>query len=104
MRTELPDSTALSLTEPDATPESQLDAVTDGDADAFDPATLRFVTRGVTHSEAAAVTAVLRGLLREESDRLRKTPSTGQSAWQRAQRSIRSPLTPGPGRWNNFPS
>ncbi|TFC78974.1 acyl-CoA carboxylase subunit epsilon [Cryobacterium cheniae] len=63
---------------------------------------LRFVTRGVTPTEAAAVSAVLHGLVREESDHLRQAPVRGQSAWQRSQRSIRVPLTPGPGRWRGF--
>ncbi|TFD29446.1 hypothetical protein E3T49_10285 [Cryobacterium cryoconiti] len=64
---------------------------------------LRFVTRGVTPTEAAAVSAVLHGLVREESDSLLLAPARGQSAWQRSQRAIRSPVTPGTGRWRGFP-
>ena len=68
-----------------------------------DPAEdLVFLTRGVTHREAAAVSAVLSGLLREESDSLRLAPVRGQSAWQVSQRGVRLPLTPGHGRWRGF--
>jgi hypothetical protein len=63
---------------------------------------LRFVTRGVTPTEAAAVSAVLHGLVREESDNLRLAPARGQSAWQRSQRGIRLPVTAGNGRWRGF--
>lgn len=72
------------------------------DAAAFDPSEVTFVTRGVTPTEAAAVTAVLRGLLREETDHMLSTPDRAPSAWQRSQRSIRTPLTPGSGRWRSF--
>ena len=68
----------------------------------FDPSEVIFITRGVTHTEASAVTAILRGLLREESDERRSAPSRGQSAWQLNQRSIRRPITPGPGHWRGF--
>lgn len=60
------------------------------------------MTRGVTDAEVSAVTAVLRAVLQEESDSLRLAPTRGQSAWQVSQRSIRRPLTPGPGRWRGF--
>ena len=63
---------------------------------------LRFVTRGVTPTEAAAVSAVLHGLVREETDNLRQAPVHRQSAWQRSQRDVRLPLTPGAGRWRGF--
>ena len=63
---------------------------------------LRFLTRGVSPTEAAAVSAVLHGLVREEGDNLRQAPVRGQSAWQRSQRSVRVALTPGAGRWRGF--
>ena len=63
---------------------------------------LRFVTRGVTSTEAAAVSAVLHGLVREESDNLHQAPARGQSAWHRSQRGVRVPLTPGRGHWRGF--
>jgi len=68
----------------------------------LDPAELVFVTEHVTPTEASAVTAVIRGLLQEESDGRRLAPEAGQSAWQVGQRAIRRPLTPGPGRWRSF--
>jgi len=68
----------------------------------FDPSELVFVTRGVTDTEASAVTAVLRGVLQEESAELRAAPERGQSAWQVSQRGIRLPMTPGQGRWRGF--
>ena len=69
---------------------------------AFDPAELRFVTRGVTDQEAAAVTAVLRALLREESDSLQAAPAAARSAWLDSQRAIRPVLARGDERWRGF--
>ncbi|WEO78117.1 acyl-CoA carboxylase subunit epsilon [Cryobacterium sp. SO2] len=68
----------------------------------FDPADLTFVTTGVTDQEAAAVTAVLRALLREESDSLRAAPVGPRSAWLDSQRAIRAPLARGDERWRGF--
>ena len=53
----------------------------------FDPSEIQFVTQRVSPTEVAAVTAVIRGLLQEESADLR-TPTHGQSAWQSSQRQI----------------
>jgi hypothetical protein len=74
----------------------------ESDTSAFNPADITFVTRGVTHTEAAAVTAVLRGLLREESQDLQNEPDRARSGWALSQRSIRPQLTPGAGRWRSF--
>jgi hypothetical protein len=68
----------------------------------FDPSELVFVTTGVSDTEVSAVSAVIRGLLREESDERRAAPEHHQSAWQRNQRSIREPVHPGSGRWRGF--
>jgi hypothetical protein len=68
----------------------------------FDPADLTFVTTGVTDQEAAAVTAVLRALLREESDSLRAAPTLTRSAWLDSQRAIRPVLARGDARWRSF--
>jgi len=68
----------------------------------IDPADIVFVTRAVSAVERSAVTAVLQGLLQEESDGGRPAPARGQSAWQRSTRSIRHPLNPGPGQWRSF--
>ena len=67
----------------------------------FDPSDIIFVTPSVSPTEVAAVTAVVRGLLQEESADLR-TPTPGQSAWQKSQRALRPPVTPGPGAWRSF--
>ena len=68
----------------------------------IDPAEIIFVSRNVTATESSAVTAVLQGLLQEESDGGRTAPARGQSAWQRSTRAIRRPLNPGPGQWRSF--
>ena len=68
----------------------------------FDPSELIFVTARVSDIEVSAVTAVIRGLLREETDERRAAPEHHQSAWQQNQRSIRRPLHPGAGRWRGF--
>jgi hypothetical protein len=71
-------------------------------AGGFDPSQIEFVTRSVSDAEVAAVTAVLRGLLQEESDQLRREPERVRSAWDLGQRAIRGPLTPGAGHWRSF--
>ena len=68
----------------------------------FDPSELVFVTARVSDTEVSAVTAVIRGLLREESDERRAAPELGQSAWQQNQRAIRRPVYPGANRWRGF--
>ncbi|WP_104082422.1 acyl-CoA carboxylase epsilon subunit [Cryobacterium sp. Y11] len=68
----------------------------------FDPAELIFVTARVSDVEVSAVTAVIRGLLGEESDERRAAPKQHRSAWQRNQRAIRQPVYPGAGRWRGF--
>ena len=70
--------------------------------DDLDRSQIEFVTRGVSDAEIAAVTAVLRGLLQEESDHQRRTPERARSAWDLGQRAIRGPLEPGSGRWRSF--
>jgi hypothetical protein len=68
----------------------------------FDPSELVFVTAQVSDIEVSAVTAVIRGLLREESDERRAAPEHHPSAWQQNQRAIRPPVHPGAGRWRGF--
>ncbi|SDO15464.1 Acyl-CoA carboxylase epsilon subunit [Cryobacterium flavum] len=68
----------------------------------FDPSELVFVTTRVSDVEVSAVSAVIRGLLQEESDERRAAPELGQSAWQQNQRAIRKPVYPGVGRWRGF--
>lgn len=78
------------------TPPEQSDAVT---RSTLDPADLTFVTTGVTDQEAAAVTAVLRALLRPDSAGPHPDAPGPATAWQHRQRPLRAPLTRGEGRW-----
>ena len=66
------------------------------------PAHLRFLTRGITPVEAAAVSAVLDGLLREETGSLHKKAMGARSAWQAGQRAIRPPFVSGQNNWSEF--
>ena len=69
----------------------------------LDPSQLRFVTRGVTAEEIAAVTAVLTAAAAEQAAAARDArPQQGPDAWERSQRRLRSPLTPGIGMWRSF--
>ena len=76
------------------------DAPEDTAADA--PAQLRFLTRGISPVEAAAVSAVLHGLLREETGSLHKKPTGARSGWQAGQRAIRPPFVSGQSSWGEF--
>jgi hypothetical protein len=54
-----------------------------------------------TPEELAAVTAVIEAMIEERgADDARR--AHGMSAWQRSQRSIREPLSPGYGAWRSF--
>ncbi|MFO7691419.1 MAG: acyl-CoA carboxylase subunit epsilon [Cryobacterium sp.] len=68
----------------------------------LNPAEIVFVTNDVTAAEVSAVTAVLQGVLQEESDGRRRKPAEGQSAWQQSMRPLRRPLHPGPAQWRGF--
>jgi hypothetical protein len=52
-------------------------------------------------TELAAVTAVITAALAELEEDSR-TSAARVSAWQRSQRAVRSPLTPGYGAWRGF--
>lgn len=56
----------------------------------------------VTQEEVAAVIAVLVAAVGEqvESERLAPNPS---DAWAGSRRDLRTPLHPGPGRWQRYP-
>ncbi|MFE4469929.1 acyl-CoA carboxylase epsilon subunit [Leifsonia sp. NPDC056824] len=69
----------------------------------LDPSQLRFLTTGVTPEEIAAVTAVLATAAAEAAAAARDArPQHGPDGWQRSQRGLRKPLTPGPGVWRSF--
>lgn len=73
-------------------------------ASEFDPSEIVFVTHNVTDTEIAAVTAVVRGLLHEESEVAHGTSEAGRSAWELSQRALRRPVQPGTGAWRGFPA
>ncbi|MFP3464408.1 acyl-CoA carboxylase epsilon subunit [Leifsonia sp. SIMBA_070] len=70
---------------------------------ALDPSQLRFLTRGVTPEEVAAVTAVLAAAAAEQAAAAKKArTSQHPDAWARTQRALRTELRPGPGAWRSF--
>ena len=59
------------------------------------------VTGRPTSAELAAVTAVVTSMIEDlEDDQRAEVPIV--SAWQRSQRSIRTPMNPGAGAWRSF--
>ena len=69
----------------------------------LDPSQLRFVTRGLTAEEIAAVTAVLTAAAAEQAAAATEVQAErGPDAWARTQRALRTPLNPGPGAWRSF--
>ena len=69
----------------------------------LDPSELRFVTRGVTAEEIAAVTAVLTAAAAEQAAAVEAArPSSTPDGWARSQRGLRAPIQPGPGAWRSF--
>ncbi len=66
------------------------------------PVPLRIIGGSPTGSEIAAVTAVVTAALAELADQHERNSGVRQSAWQRSQRAIRQPLTPGHGAWRSF--
>jgi hypothetical protein len=57
---------------------------------------------GPDAAEMAAVTAVLSGVLEELAAEQGRRELRGPSAWQRSQRGLRTPLSPGTGSWQAF--
>ena len=61
-------------------------------------AALRFITRGVSDEEAAAVTAVVLAALDEGvPDAIAEEP--GRDRWVRSSGALRAPIAVGPGNW-----
>jgi len=63
------------------------------------PADIRILGGNPDDTEIAAVTAVLTAALDELAGEHRRAQSTGPSAWQRSQRTLRSPLR---GDWHSY--
>ena len=63
---------------------------------------IRVVSPSASPEEIAAVTAVVTQALDELADEMGAHAGPGVSAWQRSQRSLRTPLSPGPGAWRSF--
>ena len=63
---------------------------------------LRVLSESATDEDIAAVSAVIEATLAELADDAADV-TPGQSAWQRSQRSMRTPLRQGPGEWRAFP-
>jgi hypothetical protein len=73
-------------------------APSDAEVDAR-AAELRFVTRGVTPEEAAAVTAVVLAAL-DEGGGAASVAEVARNPWVRSAGSLRSPFEVGPGNWS----
>jgi hypothetical protein len=63
---------------------------------------IRVISPSATPEEIAAVTVVVGQALAELADELGAEAGPGVSAWQRSQRQLRAPLTPGAGAWRSF--
>ena len=63
---------------------------------------IRVVSPSATPEDIAAVTVVVSQALAELADVLGAENGPGVSAWQRSQRQLRTPLTPGAGAWRSF--
>lgn len=63
---------------------------------------IRIVSHGADAADVAAVTAVLTAALDELAAAQAAEGGVTVSAWQRSQRQLRTPLTPGAGAWRSF--
>ena len=71
-------------------------------SDAAPSPDIRVVSPSATAEDIAAVTVVVTQALAELAEELGAEQGPVVSAWQRSQRSLRAPLTPGPGAWRSF--
>ena len=69
-----------------------------GEADGAESIDLKFLSRGVSAEEAAAVTAVLVATVHDEPAAL---PSAGRSEWAHPRSALRPPIEVGPRRWTH---
>lgn len=63
---------------------------------------IRIVSKNATDEEIAAVSAVLKAALDELAAASGPDDGPVVSAWNRSQRGLRAPLSPGPGAWRSF--
>jgi hypothetical protein len=63
---------------------------------------IRVIGGNPSAEEIAATTAVLTAVLEELAEENGRVSAAGPSAWQRSQRGLREPLTPGNGAWRSF--
>ncbi len=63
---------------------------------------IRVVSPSATPEDIAAVTVVVSQALAELADELGAEQGSGVTAWQRSQRALRRPLSPGAGAWRSF--
>jgi hypothetical protein len=75
--------------------------VTDEEAEVVE-ADLEVISGRPDGQELAAVTAVLAAVLDELAQEQGRRQLAMPSAWGRSQRTVRAPLTPGPGAWRSF--
>lgn len=74
-----------------------------GTAPSGAPIEFRVISGNPTASELAAVAAVLTATIENlEEARRHAAEEHGQTAWQRAQRPVRTPLIRGAGTWRGF--
>jgi hypothetical protein len=62
------------------------------------------VSGSPTAQEIAAVSVVLGAAIEEFGTELTVAEKGAHNSWSRGQRSLRAPLTPGPGAWRGFRS
>ena len=72
------------------------------DTEARPAADIRVVRGQPTPEELAAVTAVIHGIVDELAADEATRALHVTTAWQRTQRRLRAPLSPGPGAWRGF--
>ena len=66
------------------------------------PADIRIVRGSPTPEELAAITAVIHGVIDELAADEATHALRSTTAWQRSQKRLRSPLSPGAGAWRSF--
>jgi hypothetical protein len=76
--------------------------VTSNETDAVTAPDIRVVRGQPTPEELAAVTAVIHGLVDELAADEATRALHVTTAWQRTQRRLRAPLSPGAGAWRSF--